>query len=81
VVLPTVTSPKYNQTQKIQNFGGLIITNVVKTTSDQRVEGTLVKLCDIASGLPGGGQGGLLAPPQAGAITRKSGVHSSLIVT
>jgi Flp pilus assembly protein TadG len=64
VVLPTVITPKYNQTQKIQNFVGLIITQVVKTTSDKRIEGTLVKLCDIANGLPGGGKGGVLAPPK-----------------
>jgi hypothetical protein len=74
VVLPTVTSPKYNQTQKIQNFAGLLITKVVNTTSDKRVEGTLVKLCEISNGLPGEGKGGALAPPQAGAIILESGV-------
>jgi Flp pilus assembly protein TadG len=64
VVLPTVTSPKYNQVQPVVRFVGLMITKVVKTTSDKRVEGRLITLCEISNGMPGGDKGGALAPPK-----------------
>jgi Flp pilus assembly protein TadG len=64
VVVPTVTSPKFNQDQPIVTFVGLIITKVINTTDDKQVQGTLVKLCDISDGLPGGDKGGTLAPPK-----------------
>jgi Flp pilus assembly protein TadG len=63
-VIPTVDTMKYNQNESIVNFVGLEITLVVNTTSNKRVYGKLVKLTDIASGLPGGVKGGVLAPPK-----------------
>lgn len=64
VVVPTVLTPKFGQSQPIETFVGLEIDFVLNTTSDKQVHGRLVKLADVSTGLPGGSKGGALAPPK-----------------
>jgi Flp pilus assembly protein TadG len=64
VVIPTVNTLKFGQDEQVVRFVGLKITEVVNTTSDKKVFGHLVKLCEVPKGLPGGPKSGVLAPPK-----------------
>jgi hypothetical protein len=63
VVIPTVDTVKFGQDEQVVRFVGLRITEVKTTTSDKKVFGHLVPMCEV-KGLPGGPKGGVLAPPK-----------------
>jgi hypothetical protein len=62
VVIPTVNTVKFGQDEQVVRFVGLKITEVLTTTSDKKVTGHLVDMCEVPKGLPGGPKGGVLAP-------------------
>jgi Flp pilus assembly protein TadG len=64
VAIPTVDTVKFGQDEPITNFVGLKITQVLNTTSDKKVYGHLVNLCEVSNSLPGGSKGGVLAAPK-----------------
>ena len=64
VVIPTVDTVKFGQDEQVVRFVGLKITEVKNTTSDKKVYGHLVNLCEVPKGLPGGPKSGVLAPPK-----------------
>jgi hypothetical protein len=64
VAIPTVDTVKFGQDEKITNYVGLKITQVLTTTSDKKVFGHLVNLAEVSRGLPGGPKGGVLAAPK-----------------
>jgi hypothetical protein len=64
VAIPTVDTVKFGQDEPITNFVGLKITQVLTTTSDKKVFGHLVNVCEVANALPGGPKGGILAAPK-----------------
>jgi hypothetical protein len=64
VAIPTVDTVKFGQDEAIHRFVGLKITEVLTTTSDKKVVGHLINMCDVPKGLPGGPKGGVLAPPK-----------------
>jgi len=64
VVIPTVNTVKFGQDEQVVRFVGLKITEVKNTTSDKKVFGHLVNLCEVPKGLPGGSKSGVLAPPK-----------------
>jgi Flp pilus assembly protein TadG len=64
VVIPTVNTVKFGQDEQVVRFVGLKITEVKNTTSDKKVYGHLVNMCEVPKGLPGGPKSGVLAPPK-----------------
>lgn len=64
VCLPTVLTDKFNQDTPIYDFCGFKITQVVTTGNSKGVYGTVLALCEFQNALPGGGNGGALAPPK-----------------
>ena len=64
VLLPEVSTPKYNQTDQIEAFVPIKITKVEPTGGDKYIRGTLLHMAEAAAALPGGGKSGALAPPK-----------------
>jgi Flp pilus assembly protein TadG len=62
--LPVVDTPQFNQEDPIIGFVPFMVTAVNNTTSNKYVEGVVVSLAEMASGMPGGADYGVLAPPK-----------------
>jgi Flp pilus assembly protein TadG len=62
--LPVVDTPQFNQNEPILGFVPFKVTAVQNTTSDKYVEGYVMSLAEMGSGMPGGTDYGTLAPPK-----------------
>lgn len=64
VFLPVVDTPKFNHEDKIDDFVPIKITEIKDSGDPKYVKGDVLTLGEAASGLPGGGKSGALAPPK-----------------